>query len=101
MARLKFKKKCNVCKENWVLVRHREYTICTPCHMKQIFSEEITDKKYKFLNISKELYEQSRFLRNIRQSYIRYKELTEKQIDAFKKTVKDVKANGGDNFEDY
>ena len=59
--------------------------------MKQIFSEEIDNKKYDFLNISKKLYEQSRFLRNIRQAYLMYKNLTVKQISAFKDTVKKVK----------
>ncbi|PIN75806.1 hypothetical protein COV17_03615 [Candidatus Woesearchaeota archaeon CG10_big_fil_rev_8_21_14_0_10_36_11] len=91
MPRLKFKKKCNICKDEWVLVHPREYTICTKCHMKQIFSEEIDNKKYDFLNISKKLYEQSRFLRNIRQAYLMYKNLTVKQISAFKDTVKKVK----------
>jgi hypothetical protein len=61
--------------------------------MRQIFSEEVTDSKFKFLNISKELYEESRFLRNIRQAYLMYKSLTKKQISAFKKTVKEMKAS--------
>jgi len=59
--------------------------------MRQVFSEKVTEKKYAFLNLPKELYEKSRFLRNIRQSYLMYKELTKKQIDAFKKTVKELK----------
>ncbi len=91
MARLKFKKKCNICKKVWVVVRSREYTICVPCHMKQIFSQEVTDKKFDFLNIDRELYEESRFLRNIRQSYLMYNELSEKQVEAFKKVAEDVK----------
>lgn len=60
--------------------------------MRQIFSEEVTDKKYDFLNQPKELFEKSKFLRNIRRSYIMYKDLTDKQIEAFKKAVKDIKA---------
>jgi len=87
----KFKHKCKLCKKDWVVVKGREFPICVKCHMRQIFSEEVTDKKYKFLNIPKELYEKSRFLRNIRQAYLMYKELTKKQISAFKKTVIDVK----------
>ena len=91
MARLRFKKKCNICKEKWVLVKSREYTICVPCHMKKIFSEEVTDKAYDFLNADREIYEESRFLRNIRQSYLMYKELSDKQIEVFKKVLEDVK----------
>ncbi|MBR9683325.1 hypothetical protein GOV03_02185 [Candidatus Woesearchaeota archaeon] len=92
MAYLKFKHKCKICHSDWVVVKGREFPICVKCHMKQIFSEEITDKKYKFLNIPRETYEQSRFLRSIRQSFLMYKELSKKQIAAFKKTVKDIKA---------
>ena len=91
MARLQFKEKCRVCKANWVLKTRRQYPICVKCHMKQIFSEEVTDKKFKFLNCDKSLYEKSRFLRNIRQSYLMYKELSESQIETFKKAVKDLK----------
>ena len=59
--------------------------------MKQIFSQEVTAKKFDFLNLTKKTYEKSRFLRNIRQNYLMYKSLTKKQIDAFKKTVEDIK----------
>ena len=91
MPRPKFKQKCKICKGEWVLVSYRVYPICVSCHMKQIFSEEVTDKKFNFLNIKKEFYEKSRFLRNIRQSYLMYKSLSEKQIEAFKKTLKEIK----------
>tara|TARA_Y100000310_G_scaffold257116_1_gene265131 strand:- start:1204 stop:1512 length:309 start_codon:yes stop_codon:yes gene_type:complete len=101
MAYPKFKQKCKICKAVWTVVNRREFPICVECHMKQIFSggfenNKVTDKKYKFLNVSKELYERSRFLRNIRQSYFRYEELTENQINAFKKTVKELKENPDD-----
>ena len=92
MARPQFKKKCNVCKDVWVLAKHREYTICVECHLKQIFSEKITDKEYQFLDVDRATYTKSRFLRNIRHAYITYGSLTEKQIEAFKEAVKNVKA---------
>ena len=91
MALPQFKQKCKICKTEWVILNRREYPICVKCHLRQIFSEEVTDPKFEFLNISKELYEKSRFLRNIRQAYLMYKNLTEKQAEAFKKTVKEIK----------
>lgn len=91
MVRAKFKQKCGICKLEWVTIRYREYPICIKCHMKQIFSEEIKDKKYKFLDLDRKTYEKSKFLRNIRRAYLMYKELTEKQIEAFKEAVKTVK----------
>lgn len=88
---LKFKQKCKICGKEWVVINRREFPICVKCHIMQIFSEKVTDKEYSFLNIPRELYEKSRFLRNIRQSYLMYKELTEKQIKAFKKAVTELK----------
>ncbi len=87
----KFKQKCKICHKEWVVIRGREFPICVKCHMRQMTFEKITQLKYKFLNISKKLYEKSRFLRSIRQSYLRYEELTEKQIKAFKKAVKELR----------
>jgi len=87
----KFKQKCKICKKEWVIINRREFPICIKCHMRQIFSEEITSKKYQFLNISKKLYEKPRFLRNIRQAYLMYNSLTKKQIQAFKKTIQELK----------
>ena len=91
MPALKFKQKCKICKKEWVIVNRREYPICVDCHLKQIFSEEVEDKKFDFLNQTKEIYAKSRFLRNIRQAYLMYKNLTEKQISAFKDTLEKVK----------
>ena len=102
MAYPKFKQKCKMCKEEWVVINRREFPICIPCHMRQIMSEEVTAKKYQFLNVTKATYEKSRFLRNIRQAYLMYKELSKKQIDAFKKVVKDLKnpKKQAEDFED-
>ncbi|MBU0470486.1 MAG: hypothetical protein KKA62_04280 [Nanoarchaeota archaeon] len=91
MVRPKFKQKCKICREEWVTINYREFPICVKCHIRQIFSEEITDKKYIFLNIDQKIYEKSRFLRNIRQNYLMYKSLTENQVKTFKKAVKDLK----------
>jgi len=68
----------------------RDFPICVNCHLKQIFSEEVADKKYGFLNVDKSVYARSKFLRSIRQNYLMYKTLTEKQIAAFKKAVKEL-----------
>jgi hypothetical protein len=97
MPRPKFKKKCGICKKDWVVVTSRDFPICVSCHMKQVFSEEVTNKKFNFLNIDRSLYEKSRFLRSIRQSYLMYKDLSAKQISAFKKTVKDLKKPSKEN----
>lgn len=92
MSRPKFKQKCAMCHKNMVVMYSaRQFPICSPCHMKQI-NQPIEDPKMKKLfDIPQEYYEQSQFLRNIKQSYIRFGSLTEKQIEFFHKAVEDMK----------
>jgi len=100
MAGPKFKQKCALCKTEWVVMfSRRQFPICVKCHMKKI-SDKIEDKKFEFLNIPNSLYEQSSFLRNIKESYQRFKNLTDKQIEAFKKTVKDLKEGKNKELDD-
>ncbi len=88
----KFKQRCAMCKDNMVVMySRRQFPICVECHMKRI-DKPIEDAKYKKLfNVPKEVYEQSTFLRNIKESYLRFGSLSEKQVEVFKKVVKDVK----------
>lgn len=100
MPRLKFKKRCALCKKNMaVIVSFRQFPVCEDCQMKRI-NEEITNSKYKFLNLSEGLYRQSQFLRNIKEFYLRNSTLSEKQVEAFKKALKDIKAGKGKELED-
>ena len=92
MPRPKYKQKCALCKDKMVVMYSgRQFPICVDCHMKRL-SDEITDKAYKFLDIPDKLLRKSLFLRNIKEAYFRFGSLTEKQIETFKKAVKDVKA---------
>ena len=68
----------------------RQFPVCEDCQMQRI-KEDITDPKYKYLNLSEELYRKSQFLRNIKEFYQRHQNLSEKQVEAFKKAVKDIK----------
>lgn len=87
----KYKQRCALCKKNMVLMYSaRQFPICTDCHMKRI-AEPIKGKKYDFLNIPDELYRESSFLRNIKESFLRFGSLSEKQIEVFKKVVGDLK----------
>ena len=92
MAKPKFKQRCALCKENMVIMYSaRQFPICVTCHMKKI-DQEIKDPKMKKLfDIPKNFYEENYFLRNIKEAFIRFENLSEKQIEAFKKTVKEMK----------
>jgi hypothetical protein len=69
----------------------RQFPICVECHMKKI-DQPVKDPKYKKLfDIPREFYLENNFLRNIKESYLRFDKLSEKQIEAFKKVVKDMR----------
>ncbi|MBU0459867.1 MAG: hypothetical protein KKH52_00560 [Nanoarchaeota archaeon] len=92
MAKPKFKQRCALCKENMVVMySYKQFPICVKCHMKKI-DQPIKGAKFKKLfDIPQKFYEENYFLRNIKEAYIRFDNLTEKQIEAFKKTVKEMK----------
>lgn len=53
--------------------------------------DKLKDPKYKKLfSVPKKFYEKSYFLRNIRSYYDRNEKLSQKQIAAFKKTVREL-----------
>lgn len=53
---------------------------------------DITDPKMKKLfDIPEKYYKDSMFLRNIKINYLKYGNLTDKQIEAFKKVVGKIK----------
>ena len=93
MAFPKYKQRCGLCKKNMVLMYGRnQFPVCVSCHMKQI-NQPIDDPIFKkMFDIPATFYEDSTFLRKIKESYIRFGSLTQKQIDAFKKTVEDYKS---------
>ena len=87
-----FKQKCMRCRKNYVLVSHKtRFTICYDCQKPEMEGRITNPKMKKMFNIPEELYRQSSFLRSIKVNYLLYRNLTETQIKAFKKAVKDMK----------
>jgi len=93
MATPKYKQRCAVCKKNMVLMFSRkQFPLCTECHLKRL-EEPITDPVFKeMFDLPRKFYEDSYFLRNIKENYLRFGALSEKQIEAFKKAVKEMKS---------
>ena len=90
--RYSYKQKCIVCRKNHALISWKNRVpVCVECKMKEINKPIKSPKFKKLFAIDKALYEKSGFLRNIKSSYLRFGELSEKQIEMFKKVVKDVK----------
>lgn len=91
MPRPKFKQKCALCKKNMVtMYSSRQFPICADCQMKRV-RDEVKDPAYAFLNVEEKLLQQSSFLRSIKEQYLYKGNLSEKQIEAFKKVVKEMK----------
>ncbi len=89
---VRFKQLCYSCKKNYVeLTPRQRFAICYDCQKPEL-DKEIKDKEMKKLfNIPEEFYKENSFLRNIKVAYLRYQNLSEKQVEAFKKTVKRLK----------
>ena len=89
---VKYQQLCMLCRKKLVLMQHyKQRAVCIDCQMKKW--DEVKDPKYKKLfDIPKKLYEESYFLRNVRDYYDRMEKLSEKQIEAFKKTIKDLES---------
>ena len=89
---IRYRQKCFKCRKNWITVsRGQKYAICYDCQ-KEDLNKEIRDPEMKkMFDIPEEFYRNNSFLRSIKMNYIRFEKLSEKQIEAFKKTVEKMK----------
>ncbi|MBI2105682.1 hypothetical protein HYT56_02480 [Candidatus Woesearchaeota archaeon] len=88
---VRYKQLCMICRKNKVLMQsYKQKPICLDCQMKQW--DKIENEKYRRLfNIPKKFYEESYFLRSVRDYYDRAEKISKKQEQAFKKTVDELK----------
>ena len=93
---IQYKQKCCICRSNYAVVTRRDrYAICYDCHKKQMHGKIDDPKMKELFDIPEEYYKKSMFLRNIKINYLKYGNLTEKQIEAFKKTASKMKDLAG------
>ncbi|MBW2987586.1 hypothetical protein KY336_03465 [Candidatus Woesearchaeota archaeon] len=89
---VKFKQKCDKCKKNYVVITRRQrFVQCYDCQKEELKGEIKDPKMKKMFDIPEDYYRKSLFLRNIKISYLKFGSLSEKQIEAFKKTVQKIK----------
>ena len=69
----------------------QRYPICYDCQKKELEGTIKDPKMKRLFNISEEFYKQNAFLRSIKINYLKYGELSEKQIKVFKEVVKKTK----------
>ncbi len=85
------KQRCWRCKKNYVLADSRQrFVLCYDCQKNEL-SKEVKGKLKKMFDISEEFYKENIFLRDIKIKYLRFGELSDKQIEAFKRVVKEMK----------
>lgn len=83
-----FQQKCFKCKKNFVTITNRQrYVICYDCQKEQLDKPIKDPKMKKLFKIPEEYYRKNSFLRDIKAKYLQFGELSEKQIEAYKKTV--------------
>ena len=89
---LKYKQRCFKCKKNFVLISSRQrYVGCYSCQKKELHQEITHVKMKKLFDIPESFYEENVFLRDIKLNWLRYHNLSERQIEAFKTTVERMK----------
>ena len=88
-----YKQRCAVCKNGWALVTssRQKFPICKECEMKVVKGKVVDKTLAKMFDIPLEWYEENSFLRSVRYQYGRFESITEKQEEAFKKAVKEMK----------
>ncbi|MBU1112006.1 MAG: hypothetical protein ABIG93_00890 [archaeon] len=92
MPAAKYKEKCRRCKKNYVTVTWRQrYPLCYNCQKSEMDGEIKDAKMKKLFNIPEDFYKENAFLRSIKINFLRFGKLSEKQIEAFKETVKKLK----------
>ena len=89
---IEYKQQCFRCRKNYVTSSYRDrFVVCYDCQ-KSDLNKEIENPEMKALfDIPEDFYKKNLFLRNIKINYLRYGKLTDKQIEAFKKTVEKLK----------
>lgn len=74
-----------------VVSRSQRYAVCYECQKEEL-SKDIKDPKMKkLLGIPERYYKENSFLRDIKMNYLRFGNLSDKQIEAFKKVLKEIK----------
>jgi len=87
-----FKMRCVRCKKNYVLATLKtRFPSCSDCQAKELEGEITDPEMKKFFNIPQEYYKNNTFIADIKIKYLKWGNLTDRQKDAFKKAVEEMK----------
>ena len=89
---ISYKQRCVRCKKNMVLMKSRsQFPICYECQKPELEGEIKNKAMKKMFDIPEQFYRDEPFLRSIKINYLRFGNLSDKQIEAFKKVVEKIK----------
>jgi hypothetical protein len=89
---VKYKQLCFRCKKNYVVVGWKQkFPQCYDCQKNELKGEIKDLEMKKMFDVDEEFYKKNMFLRSIKINYLRYGVLSDKQIEAFKKAVEELK----------
>ena len=93
MMAVTYKQKCGRCKKNYVPISSwkQRFAACFECQKNELEGEIKDPEMKKFFDIPDKCYKENNFLRNIKISYLKFGKLTDKQIEAFRKTLEKMK----------
>ncbi len=98
---VKYKQKCFKCKKNFVVMTYsNKFALCYDCQKDELIGKIKNPEMKKMFDVPEDFYKENSFLRNIKINYLKYGELTEKQIKAFKKTVATMKGERSEQKEE-
>ncbi|MFH0701685.1 MAG: hypothetical protein V2A62_04570 [Candidatus Woesearchaeota archaeon] len=90
--RITYKQRCSRCKKNFVLVTWKnKYPLCYECQRGELVGEVKDPTIKKLFDIPEEFYKENSFLRSVKINYLKFGQLSEKQLEFFKKTVTKMK----------
>ena len=93
MVRIQYKQRCSRCKKNYILTtRTIRFPVCYECEKEELQGDIKDIKMKKMFAIPEKYYKENQFLRSIKINYLKWGKLSEKQIGAFKKAVKDIRS---------
>lgn len=72
--------------------RGTKFPLCYDCQKDELNVTIKDPKMKKLFNIPEEFYMENPFLRSVKRNYIQFERLTDKQVEAFKKTVDEMNA---------
>ncbi|MBW3019875.1 hypothetical protein KY334_01145 [Candidatus Woesearchaeota archaeon] len=87
-----YKQLCYRCRRNYVPADWRnKFLTCYDCQKTELEQKVDDPKLKKMFNIPEEFYKKNAFLRSVKINYHKFGGITEKQVEAFKETVKRLK----------